>query len=59
MMKVKATHVASIQEILRSYSGRRLQYAIKIGILPRPESLKQLLKRKVNAESGSKNRVMA
>jgi hypothetical protein len=45
VMKSEATNIASIEEILRRYSGRRLQYAIKLGILPTPESLKQLLKK--------------
>jgi hypothetical protein len=58
-MKTEIKHVASIQEVLRSYSGRRLQYAIRIGILPTPESLSQLLKRKANTEKSIKNRAMA
>lgn len=59
VMKVETTHIASIQDILRSYSGRRLQYAIRLGILPTPESLKQLIKIKVSTESGMKNGAMA
>jgi hypothetical protein len=59
MMKVETTHSVSIQEILRSYSGRRLQYAIRLGILPTPESLTQLLKRKTSSENGIKNGAMA
>lgn len=59
VMKTETTHIASLQEVLRSYSGRRLQYAIKLGILPTPESLKQLLKRKTKVADGIKNRVMA
>jgi hypothetical protein len=59
VMKVETAHGASIKEILHSYSGRRLQYAIRIGILPTPESLKQLLKRKTSAENVIKNRAMA
>ena len=31
---------------LRGYAGRRLQYAIRLGILPGPESLNQVLNRK-------------
>ena len=58
-MKSEATNIASIDEILRSYSGRRLQYAIKLGILPKPESLNQLLKRKTSSENGIKRRAMA
>jgi hypothetical protein len=50
VMKVETTNIASIEEILASYSGRRLQYAIKLGILPTPESLCQLLKRKTSVE---------
>lgn len=58
-MKTEIKYAASIQEILRSYSGRRLQYAIRLGILPTPESLNQLIKRKVSTESGMKNGAMA
>jgi hypothetical protein len=59
VMKTEVKPTASLQEILRSYSGRRLQYAIKLGILPAPESLHRLLKRKTNTEGGIKNRAMA
>ena len=58
-MKVETTQIASIQDILPSYSGRRLQYAIRLGILPTSESLTQLLKRKTSSENGIKNGVLA
>lgn len=58
-MKSKTAHTVSINEILRSYSGRRLQYAIKIGVLPKPESLKQFIKRKTNAANNINNTAMA
>ena len=58
-MKVEITHIASINEVLSRYSGRRLQFAIKLGIVPTPKSLTQLLKRKINAEKSIKNGAMA
>jgi hypothetical protein len=58
-MRVEAKHTVYLEEVLRAYSGRRLQYAIKLGILPKPESFKQIIKRKNNAENGIKNGVMA
>jgi hypothetical protein len=57
-MKVEMTSFASVQEILHSYSGRRLQYAIRLGILPTPESLNRLLKRKSSTENGIKNKAI-
>jgi hypothetical protein len=54
-MEFQTSNVASIQELLRCYSGRRLQYAIKLGILPTPESLNQMLKRNVNVVRDTKN----
>jgi hypothetical protein len=59
IMKVQMSNALPVHEILSSYSGRRLQYAIKIGIIPAPESLSQTLKRKLNARGGFKKRVMA
>lgn len=59
VMKVETTHIAYIQDILPSYSGRRLQYAIRLGILSTPESLTQLLKRKTSTENDIKNGAMA
>lgn len=44
-MKIKPNSELSVHEILRNYSGRRLQYAIRIGILPAPEDLGQALKK--------------
>jgi len=51
-MKIEINYIESVEDILRSYSGRRLQYAIRMGILPTPEILSQLSK-KVD----SKNRI--
>ena len=43
---MKAVIKQSLEDILRCYSGRRLQFAIKMGILPKPENLSRVLKRK-------------
>lgn len=51
-MKFKIYYALSVEDILQNYSGRRLQYAIRMGILPTPEILSQLSK-KVD----SKNRI--
>lgn len=51
--------MASIEEIFSVYSGRRLQYAIKLRILPKPDTINQILKIKANAGSGIKNRAVA
>jgi hypothetical protein len=59
VMKVQTAPIASFEDVTRAYSGRRLQYAIKLGILPTPESLKKLLKRKASSANGIKNRAMA
>ena len=59
VMKTEIKKIVSTEDILSAYSGHRLQYAIKLGILPKPESLKQLLKRKTNAENSIKNGAMA
>ena len=45
-MKAAISNTQSLEDILRSYSGRRLQFAIKLGILPKPENLSRVLKRK-------------
>ena len=58
-MRNETKHFDSVKDILSAYSGRRLQYAIRFGILPTPESLKQLLKSKTSTDNGSKNRAMA
>ena len=50
MVKLKMTSIASMQDILHGYSGRQLQYAIKLGIMPTPERLSVILKRMSNAE---------
>lgn len=49
-MKTEIKKIVSTEDILSAYSGRRLQYAIRLGILPKPESLNQLLKRKISTE---------
>ena len=48
-MKTVIDNVQTLKDILCCYSGRRLQYAIKLGILPKPENLKKLLKKKATA----------
>ena len=50
MVKLKMTSIASMQDMLHGYSGRHLQYAIKMGIMPTPERLSKILKRISNAE---------
>lgn len=59
VVRVQTTPIESIEEILSAYSGRRLQYAIKFGMLPTPESLKKLLERKTNTANGINNRAIA
>ena len=41
---MKAVIKQSLEDVLRCYSGRRLQFAIKLGILPEPENLSRVLK---------------
>lgn len=48
MMKAVVKNTQSLEDILRCYSGRRLQFAIKIGILPKPENLSKLFKGKAS-----------
>jgi hypothetical protein len=43
-MKIEINYIESVEDVLRSYSGRRLQYAIRMGILPTPEKFSLLLK---------------
>ena len=45
-MKAAISNTQSLEDILRSYSGRRLQFAIRMGILPKPENLSSVLKSK-------------
>jgi|GEM_PF-4439121 hypothetical protein len=47
-MKVEIDNIESVEHILQGYSGRRLQYAIRMGILPTPEMLSQLLNKKMS-----------
>ena len=49
-MKLEMINIASMQDILHGYSGRHLQYAIKLGIMPTPERLSLILKRISNVE---------
>jgi hypothetical protein len=42
-MKIKMNDVLSIEDILQIYSGRRLQYAIRMGVLPAPEDFSSSL----------------
>jgi hypothetical protein len=55
VMGKQTKHRVSLEKVLSVYSGRRLQYAIKLGILPTPEILKQLLKVKTNTRKGMIN----
>jgi hypothetical protein len=48
-MKIEMTNIPTFNDVLLCYSGRRLQFAIKLGILPTPERLSQVLNRKVKA----------
>ena len=50
-MNTTTDNTQSLEDILRCYSGRRLQFAIKLGILPKPENLNKLLKKKATARS--------
>ena len=50
-MKTVIDNVQTLKDILRCYSGRRLQFAIKLGILPQPENLSRVLKRKTRTRS--------
>ncbi len=50
MVKLEMTNITAMQDILHGYSGRQLQYAIKLGIMPTPERLSIILKRISNAE---------
>lgn len=50
-MKFETKNAFPSQELLHSYSGRRLQFAIKMGILPPPENLSKLLKEQENKTS--------
>jgi hypothetical protein len=49
-MKIEMTNMPTFDDVLLRYSGRRLQFAIKLGILPTPERLSQVLSRKVKAK---------
>ena len=49
-MKIEMINIATFDDVLLCYSGRRLQFAIKLGILPTPETLSQALSRKMKAE---------
>ena len=49
-MKLEMTNITVMRAILHGYSDRRLQYAIKLGIMPTPERLSIILKRISNAE---------
>ena len=49
MTKAAISNTQSLEDILHSYSGRRLQFAIRMGILPKPENLSKFLKGKANA----------
>jgi hypothetical protein len=44
-MKIESNHALSVDDILLTYSGRRLHYAIRMGILPTPVNFCELVKR--------------
>ncbi len=50
IVKLEMINITAMQDILHGYSGRRLQYAIKLGIMPTPERLSLILKRVSSAE---------
>ena len=45
-MNIEITNLPTFDNVLLCYSGRRLQFAIKQGILPTPERLRQVLSKK-------------
>ena len=51
MMKAAISNTQSVEDILRSYSGRRLQFAIRMGILPKPENLSKVLTSKATDDA--------
>jgi hypothetical protein len=56
-MKIEANYTSSVKDILHAYSGssiKRIQYAIRMGILPRPEVFGQLLNKKRITKNNSK-----
>lgn len=46
-MKIEMSNIPTFEDVLLCYSGRRLQFAIKLGILPTPERLDQVLSKQV------------
>ena len=50
-MKATISNTQSLEDILRSYSGRRLQFAIWMGILPKSENLSKVLKSKATDDA--------
>lgn len=50
-MSLQIANNPSVQDIVHCYSGRRLQFAIKLGIMPTPESFSLILKRIINTEN--------
>jgi hypothetical protein len=56
-MKIEANHRSSVKDILHAYSGssiKRIQYAIRMGILPRPEVFGRLLNQKAITKNNTK-----
>ncbi|MEQ1597903.1 MAG: hypothetical protein ABL880_00905 [Methylotenera sp.] len=47
-MELRVKNTVLPQELVRNYSGRRLQFAIKMGLLPTLENYNQLLKMQCN-----------
>lgn len=50
-MNLQIANNASLQDIVHGYSGRHLQYAIKLGIMPTPETFSLLLNGIINTEN--------
>jgi hypothetical protein len=50
MMRIEMINLPTFDDVLLRYSGRRLQYAIKLGILPTPERLRRVLSKQAEAK---------
>lgn len=49
-MKIEMINMPTLKNVLHCYSGRRLQFAIKLGILPTPETLSLALSKELKAK---------
>jgi hypothetical protein len=59
MMKIEMSNIPTFDDVLLCYSGRRLQFAIKLGILPTPEHLGQVLSKQVFSKKVLSRKVKA